>query len=52
MEYNYAKSKAARWNRRSVLNEDWIIYRMVHSHRLLPLVLVAIGVGRWIPKEK
>jgi hypothetical protein len=28
-----------------VLNEDWIIYRMVRSRRLLSLVLVAIGVG-------
>jgi hypothetical protein len=28
------------------LNEDWIKYRMVRSHRLLSLVLVAIGVGR------
>jgi hypothetical protein len=27
------------------LNEDWIIYRMVRSRRLLSLVLVAIGVG-------
>jgi hypothetical protein len=35
-----------------VFNEDWIIYRMVRSHRLLSLVLVAIGVGRWIPNEK
>jgi hypothetical protein len=26
-----------------VLNEDLIIYRMVRSHRLLSLVLVAIG---------
>ena len=33
-----------------VLNEDWIIYRMVRSHRLLSLVLVAIGVGRRIQK--
>jgi hypothetical protein len=30
------------------LNEDWIKYRMVRSHRSLSLslVLVAIGVGR------
>jgi hypothetical protein len=33
-----------------VLNEDWIKYRMVRSHRLLSLVLVAIGVGRRIQK--
>jgi hypothetical protein len=31
-----------------VLNEDWIIYRMVRSRRLLSLVLVAIGVDRRI----
>jgi hypothetical protein len=30
------------------LNADWIKYRMVRSHRLLSLVLVAIGVGRRI----
>jgi hypothetical protein len=35
-----------------VLNEDWIIYRMVRSRRLLSLVLVAIGVGRRIQKGK
>jgi hypothetical protein len=35
-----------------VLNEDWIKYRMVRSHRLLSLVLVAIGVGRRISKRK
>jgi hypothetical protein len=35
-----------------VLNEDWIKYRMVRSHRLLSLVLVAIGVGRRIQKRK
>jgi protein-S-isoprenylcysteine O-methyltransferase Ste14 len=35
-----------------VLNEDWILYRMVRSPRLLSLVLVAIGVGRWIQKRK
>ncbi len=34
-----------------VLNEDWIIYRMVRSRRLLSLVLVAIGVGRRIQGE-
>jgi hypothetical protein len=33
-----------------VLNEDWIIYRMVRSRRLLSLVLVAIGVGRRHPR--
>jgi hypothetical protein len=33
-----------------VLSEDWIKYCMVRSHRLLSLVLVAIGVGRRIPK--
>jgi hypothetical protein len=36
--------------RDDVLNEDWIIYRMVRSRRLLSLVLVAIGVGRRIQK--
>ena len=35
-----------------VLNEDWIIYRMVRSRRLLSLVLVAIGVDRRIQKGK
>jgi hypothetical protein len=35
-----------------VLNEDWIKYCMVRSHRLLSLVLVAIGVGRRISKRK
>jgi len=35
-----------------VLNEYWIKYRMVRSHRLLSLVLVAIGVGRRISKRK
>jgi hypothetical protein len=35
-----------------VLNEDWIKYRMVRSHRLLSLVLVAVGVGRRIQKGK
>jgi hypothetical protein len=35
-----------------VLNEDWIKYRMVRSHHLLSLVLVAIGVGRRISKRK
>jgi hypothetical protein len=35
-----------------VLNEDWIIYRMVRSRRLLSLVLVDIGVGRRIQKGK
>jgi hypothetical protein len=35
-----------------VLNEDWIIYRMVRSRRLLSLVLVAIGVDRRILKGK
>jgi hypothetical protein len=35
-----------------VLNEYWIKYRMVRSHRLLSLVLVAIGVGRQISKRK
>jgi hypothetical protein len=30
------------------LNEDWIKYRMVRSHHLLSLVLVAVGVG-WSP---
>jgi hypothetical protein len=35
-----------------VLNEDWIKYRMVRSHRLLSLVLVAVGVGRTIQKGK
>jgi hypothetical protein len=30
----------------NVLNEDWIKCRMVRSHRLLSLVLAAIGVGR------
>jgi hypothetical protein len=34
------------------LNEDWIKYRMVCSHRLLSLVLVAIGVGRRIRVQK
>jgi hypothetical protein len=29
-----------------VLNEDWIKNRMVRSHRLLSLVLVAIGFRR------
>jgi hypothetical protein len=33
-----------------VLNEDWIKYCMVCSHRLLLLVLVAIGVGRRISR--
>jgi hypothetical protein len=46
MEYNYAKSKDD-----DLLNEDWIIYRMVRSRRLLSLVLVAIGVGRRIQGE-
>jgi hypothetical protein len=35
-----------------VLNEDWIKCRMVRSHRLLSLVLVAVGVGRRIQKGK
>jgi hypothetical protein len=35
-----------------VLNEDWIKYRMVRSHRLLSLVLVALGVGRRIQNRK
>jgi hypothetical protein len=35
-----------------VLNEDWIKYRIVRSHRLLSLVLVAIGVGRRISKRE
>jgi hypothetical protein len=35
-----------------VLNEDWIIYRMVRSRHLLSLVLVAISVGRRIQKGK
>jgi hypothetical protein len=35
-----------------VLNEDWIKYRMVCSHRLLSLVLVAIGVGRRMSKRE
>jgi hypothetical protein len=34
------------------LQEDWIIYRMVRSRRLLSLVLVAIGVDRRIQKGK
>jgi hypothetical protein len=34
------------------LNEDWIKYHMVRSHRLLSLVLVAIGVGRQKSKRK
>jgi hypothetical protein len=34
-----------------VLNEDWIKNRMVRSHRLLSLVLVAIGFGRRISKR-
>jgi hypothetical protein len=34
-----------------VLNEDWIVYRMVRSRHLLSLVLVAIGVDRRILKE-
>jgi hypothetical protein len=35
-----------------VLNEDWIKYRMVRSHRSLSLVLVAIGVSHRISKRK
>jgi hypothetical protein len=35
-----------------VLNEDWIKYRMVRSHRLLSLVLVALGVGRRIQNRE
>jgi hypothetical protein len=34
-----------------ILNEDWIKNRMVRSHRLLSLVLVAIGFGRRISKR-
>jgi hypothetical protein len=34
-----------------VLNEDWIINRMVRSHRLLSLMLVAIGFRRRISKR-
>jgi hypothetical protein len=34
-----------------VLNEDWIVYRMVRPRHFLSLVLVAIGVDRRILKE-
>ena len=34
-----------------LIKDDWIIYRMVRSRRLLSLVLVAIGVGRRIQRE-